>query len=172
MTNTESKKSKVLVTYSEAAIKKALSKYSVKFTVEGVDCRVWQDPDNHTVRNFECGDAADLFFELSAQIEQAIKGCGSKSHIDILDLRKFAIKHIQAMIKVEQSLEEAPESERKYKLLELGRFDRASLSPASQRALKWAGEEWKKMGIISGTDEEIVDEYVDRLLREQTEKSN
>ena len=178
MSTTELKipQAEFLLTYSEAAIKKALSKYSFKFTVDGVDCRVWQDPDDNTYRCFDCGNAAELFSELTAQIEQSIKGCGSKTHIDILDLRKFAIKHIQAMIKVEQALEEAPESERQYKLLTLRLIDRESLSPAEQCALevmKEGGEELKKLGTIIGTpDEQIVDEYVNRLakLRDKTEK--
>ena len=156
MANTESKipEAEFLLTYSEAAIKKALSKYSFKFTVDGVDCRVWQHPDDNTYRYFDCGNAAELFSELTAQIEQAIKGCGSKTHIDILDLRKFAIKHIQAMIKVEEALEEAPESERQYKLLNLRLIDRESLSPAEQCALevmKEGREELKKLGTIIGT---------------------
>src|SRR6202048_525135 len=98
------------------------------------------------------------------------------THIGILDLRKFAIKHIQAMIKVEQALEEAAESERQYKLLNLRMIDRESLSPAAECALegrKEGGEELKKRGTIIGTpDEEIVDEYVNRLtkLRDKTEK--
>ena len=70
MTNTESKipEPDFLLTYSKAAIKKALSKYSFKFTVDGVDCRVWQDPDDNTYRYFDCGNAAELFSELTAQI--------------------------------------------------------------------------------------------------------
>jgi hypothetical protein len=181
MSTTESKipQAEVLLTYSEAAIKNTLSKYSFKFTVDGVDCRVCQDPDNNNYRYFDCGNAAELLSELAAQIEQSIKGCGSKTHIDILDLRKFAIKHIQAMIKVEQAFEEAPESERQYKMLNLRLIDRESLSPAEQCALevmKEGGKELKKLGTIIGMpDDEIVDVDTQTILakqREKTEKPN
>jgi hypothetical protein len=113
MSNVDTKRMKgeLWVTYSEAAYKKAYSKYSFEFTIHGVAYRVWYDLEKDTTF-FDCGDKADTLFPLTEEIDRLIYEGHSKNRIDIIDLHKFVCKHLRTMIKVLQEMQRAPASER------------------------------------------------------------
>jgi hypothetical protein len=105
--NTESKLHEVDPIYFEDDLKKAYSKYSFNYTINGTACRTWYDSDEE-VAHFDGGNAGEFLFQLTMEIERSIEECGAKSGIDIHDLRKFALKHVQAVIRVDNGLRRAP----------------------------------------------------------------
>jgi hypothetical protein len=129
MSNTECKlqEADLQVSYSDTALKKAYSKYSFHFKIDGDACRTWFDPEKD-LAFFDCGDTGEQLYELSREIERVIEECVSKTSIDILDLRKFALKHIQAMIRVEKELQKAPASERRWEVVKSKPIDLDKLS--------------------------------------------
>jgi hypothetical protein len=93
--------------YFEDDLKKAYSKYSFNYTINGTACRTWYDSDGE-VAHFHGGTAGEFLFQLTMEIERSIEECSAKSGIDILDLRKFALKHVQAVIRVNNGLRRSP----------------------------------------------------------------
>jgi hypothetical protein len=119
MSNTECKlqEADLQVSYSDTALKKAYSKYSFHFKINGDACLTWYDPEKDQLAFFNCGDDGEPLRQLAREIERAIEECESKTSIDVLDLRKFACKHLQAMVKVEKELQKAPASERRWEVV-------------------------------------------------------
>jgi hypothetical protein len=181
MSNTESKfhEADVMVTYSDAALKKAYLKYSFDFTIDGDACRTWYDPEKD-VACFDCGDAGEELYQLSREIERAIKECESKSCIDILELRKFALKHIKAMIRVEKELQNAPASERRWEVLKSKPLDLDKLSLEEQCIWEVAQEQIEKAenegavgnGAPGDITYTVTKEMVEAKMREKTQKQN
>jgi hypothetical protein len=95
------------MTYSEAAINKAYSKYSFGFNLDGVACRAGYDPQKSKLYIDGPATGSELL-DLAVQVDRAIHQ--SESDLDPLDVRKFLCKHLRAMIKVEQELQRAPVS--------------------------------------------------------------
>lgn len=93
--------------YFEPDLHKAYSEYAFNFTIDGAPCRTWYDPEKE-VAHFDAGDAGESLFQLMIEIERSLEECFEKSDVDILDLRKFALKHLQAMIRVTKKLQRAP----------------------------------------------------------------
>jgi hypothetical protein len=93
--------------YFEADLHKAYSEYAFNFTIDGAPCRTWYDPEKEVV-HFDAGDAGESLFQLMIEIERSIEKCFEKSDVDHLDLRKFALKHLQAMIRVGKKLQRVP----------------------------------------------------------------
>jgi hypothetical protein len=172
MSNIESKFSEadLLMTYSKAALKKAHLKYSFDFSIAGAACRTWYDPEKDGAY-FDCGDGGESLFQLTREIERAIEECGSKSDIDILDLRKFVFKHVQAMIRVEKELQRTPASERHWKVLDAKPIDLEKLSLEKQCLLEVLHEQVEKAeseGTV-GDGYTITKEMVDAKMREKLE---
>jgi hypothetical protein len=118
MSNADSKcmKGELWVTLSDAAIKKAHSKYSFEFAIHGVAYRAWYDPKTD-MTYFDCGEKADALFQLTEEINRLIYEGHMEAQINIIDLHKFVCKHLRAMTKVVQELQLAPASERRYEVL-------------------------------------------------------
>jgi hypothetical protein len=96
-----------------AAIKRAFLNYSFGFTLHGVACRSWFDPETDEAC-FDCDDTAEGLFHLAQDLERLIDKSDLLSRVDLLELRKYLCKHLQAMIKVERELHR---SKRRYELL-------------------------------------------------------
>src|ERR1700730_13500123 len=125
MSNVESKFATAYVqaSYSAAALKRAWSKYSFNYKIGGEAFRAWYDSntgevglwgtsyDSNTGAVDYEADEADVLFNLTTKIDRVIRESHSESYIDVLDLRRFACKHLQAMIKVDKKLQRAPASE-------------------------------------------------------------
>jgi hypothetical protein len=167
MSNTPSKfhTATVRVTYSKPVLEKAWLKYSFDFTIDEVPCRTWYDPEND-VSCFDCGDAGEQLHQLTQHVEQCIKECGAASEIDTFDLRKFACKHLQAMIKVEKELQRAPASERHCKVLNSEPVDVEKLSLEEQCVLEVLQEQIEKVddGMLDGATCTITKEMVDAKM--------
>src|SRR6478735_6588060 len=93
-------------TYSETTLKKAWSKYSFEFKIDGVTCQAGYD---RQLEKFyaecpetapEASELAHKVFGLAEKVELVMRQ--SNSDLDPLDARKFLCKHLRAMIKVEQ----------------------------------------------------------------------
>src|SRR5262249_11254368 len=112
-------------TYSDAVLKKAWSKYSFDFKVDGVACHAWYD---HQKRRCcaEWPDNAAGLFDLAEEVDHIIRQ--SKADLDPLDIHKFLCKHLRAMMKVEQELQRAPLSERCLELLDSKPIDMNDMS--------------------------------------------
>jgi hypothetical protein len=176
MSNTPSKfhTATVQLTYSEAARKNAWSKYSFDFTFDGKTWRTWYDPENEAIC-FDCGDAAEELHQLVQKIDDALADCEAKLEVDVLDARKFAFKHLQAMIKVEKELQRSPMSERRYEVVESKPLDMEKLSFEQQCIAEVMREEIEKqkttfdengVGDVTYT---ITKEMVEAKMREKSE---
>jgi hypothetical protein len=115
--------------YSDAALQRAWSKYSFNYKIDGEAGRTWYDSNTGKVglcrtwydsttgkAPFEYEEEeAQVLFKLTQEIDRVIRESHSEAYIDVFDLLRFACKHLQAMIKVEQELQRAPASERCHK---------------------------------------------------------
>jgi hypothetical protein len=116
---------------------------------------------------FDCGDAGESLFQLKQEIEQSIKQCYAKLDINLLDLRKFVFRHLQAMIKVEKELERSPVSERSYKLVKP--VDVEKLSLKGQCFYELFQEQLDKHTADgTGGDVIITEEMIEAKMREKT----
>jgi hypothetical protein len=176
MSNTPSKlhTATVQMTYSKPVLKKAWLKYSFGFTIDGDAYRTWQDPEKEVVC-FDCGDVGEQLHQLTQQIEQSINECGANSEIDTFDLRKFACKHLQAMIKVEKELQCAPASEHRWEVLNTTLLDLEKLSLEEQCMFEVVQEQLEKqkttfdengLGDVTYT---VTKEMVEAKMREKSE---
>jgi hypothetical protein len=95
-------------TYSDAALRKAWSKYSFEFKLDGVACHACYDPQSNDLCMDVPHEGAGLL-DLAERVDAIIRE--SKGDLDPLDLRRFLCKHLRAMIKVLQELRHAPVAE-------------------------------------------------------------
>jgi hypothetical protein len=102
-----------LVHYSKEVLKKACEKYSFEFTIHGVKYRAWFDPKTEEIC-FNCGEMAEALDWLSEKISQLMLAINLSDHIDIVDLHKFACKHLEANIERLEKLKRAPISDQQY----------------------------------------------------------
>jgi hypothetical protein len=176
MSNTECKlqEADLQVSYSDTALKKAWLKYSFDFTIDGKACRTWYDPEND-LECFDCGDAAEFLYQLTQKIEKSIAECGAKLEVDVLDVRKFAFKHLQALIRVEKKLQRSPMSERRYEVVDSKPLDMEKLSFEEQCMVEVMQEQLEKqkttfdengLGDVTHT---ITKEMVEAKMREKSE---
>jgi hypothetical protein len=156
------------VTYSETALKKAYLKYSFDFAIDGEAHRAWYDPGEDAAL-FDCGDAGESLFQLTREIEKALEQCGSKSDIAIIDLRKFALKHVQAMIRVDEELQRTPASERHWKVLNATPVDLEKLSLEEQCLLEVLREQVDKAESEGAVGEGAPGEKVYYITKEMVE---
>jgi hypothetical protein len=135
-------------TYSEAALTKALAKYSFDFKVDGASCHAAYD---RQLEHFyaECPESvpeasklADKVFGLAQKVELCISK--SETGLDKIDARKFLCKHLRTMIKVDQELRRAPVSERRYEVLKSEPIDTEKLSLEEQCLLEVIQEQIDK----------------------------
>jgi hypothetical protein len=90
---------------SDPATKKAMSKYSFDFTIDGAAHRAWYDPEKDDLF-FDCGsDCEESLGQFMIHLGQLIKLYAAESDIDELELQKFAWKHLKADIKVKKVLD-------------------------------------------------------------------
>jgi hypothetical protein len=143
-------------------------KYSFDFTIDGEACQTWCDPENNRVC-FDCGNLAEFLNQLTLKIDRAIKQCESKSEIDILDVRKFALKHIEAMIRVEKELQGAPDSERHFELLNSKPVDVEKLSDEERCMFEVLEEQLEKAESDGAVGEGVVGDRVYTITKEMVE---
>jgi hypothetical protein len=134
-------------TYSETTLKKAWSKYSFEFKIDGVTCQAGYD---RQLEKFyaecpetapEASELAHKVFGLAEKVELVMR---QSNGLDQLDARKFLCKHLRAMIKVEQELQRAPASERRYELSNSKPIDTEGASLEDQCFLEVIQEQSEK----------------------------
>jgi hypothetical protein len=102
------------------------------------------------------------------EIELAVKQCDAGRDIDVPDLRKFACKHLQAMIKVEKELQRAPASDCHCKVLNSEPVDVEKLPLEEQCVMEvLQGQIEKAGGAFDGATYTITKEMVDAKMREK-----
>jgi hypothetical protein len=97
-----------------------------------------------------------------------------------LELRKFALKLIQAMIRVEKELQNAPASERRWEVLKSKPLDLDKLSLEEQCIWEVAQEQIEKAenegavgnGAPGDITYTVTKEMVEAKMREKTQKQN
>jgi hypothetical protein len=91
-------------TYSAEAERKAKLKYSFNFTMDEDRYRVWYNSDKDIIC-FDCDSYCERSLrEFVLALAQLIKLYAGMYDIDDLDLRKFAVKHFKAAMKVAKEL--------------------------------------------------------------------
>jgi hypothetical protein len=158
MKNVESKCKEGIVreTYSDAALRKAWSKYSFRFKIDGVTCRAGYDPQENKLYIDGPATGAELLY-LVDKLEVMIRE--SKSDLNSLDIRRFLWKHLRAMMKVEQELQRASVSERRFELLDSEPVDMEEMSLADQCLLEVIEEQSKKANqaaVANGTPDDVT----------------
>jgi hypothetical protein len=88
----------------QKAERQAILKYSFNFTTDGDRYRVWYDPDKDAICTDCDSDTEESLREFALALEQLIKEYAGISDIDDLDLKKFAVKHLKATMKVDKEL--------------------------------------------------------------------
>jgi hypothetical protein len=89
---------------SDPATKKAMSKYSFDFTIDGADHRAWYDPEKDDVC-FDCGsDCEESLGQFMVHSTELIRFCAAESDIAELILKNFARKHLNAGFKVQKAM--------------------------------------------------------------------
>jgi hypothetical protein len=169
MSNVESKFATAYVqeSYSDAVLKRAWSKYSFNYKIDGEACHTWYDSNTGKV-GFDYEEEAEELFNLTEEIDRVIRESHSKADIDVLDLRKFACKHLRAMIKVEQELQRAPASERCYKASNVKPIDMDKLSLEEQCVLEALQEQIEKAN-PPGSNECRPDDVTYTITKEMVE---
>ena len=97
--------------------------------------------------------------------------------VDVLDVRKFACKHLQALIRVEKELQRSPMSERRYEVLDSKPLDLEKLSFEEQCMFEVVQEQLEKqkttfdengLGDVTHT---ITKEMVEAKMRDKSQSS-
>jgi hypothetical protein len=154
--------------YSDAALKRAWSKYSFNYKIDGEARHTWYDSNTSEV-GFDDGKGAEELFNLTEEIDRVIRESHSKADIDVLDLREFACKHLRAMIKVEQELQRAPASERCYKASNVKPMDMDKLSLEEQCVLEVLQEQLEKAESEGAVGEGAPGEKVYTITKEMVD---
>lgn len=158
MQNVESTwtESTVRETYSDAAVAKAMSKYSFGFKIDGVAYHCGYDPQESKLYIEGPATRAELL-DLIEKVEAIFRE--SKLGVDDLDARKFLCKHLRAMMKVKEELRRAPLSERNYEVLDSKPIDMTGLSLEEQCILEVIQEQREKanqVAIGNGTPDDVT----------------
>jgi hypothetical protein len=107
MSNADSKYIGSWVRYSKGTSKKAREKYSFEFTIHDVKYRAWSDPKTGKPC-FDGGEKAEALVWLSEQMDGLMLAINLSDRIHIVDLHKFACKHLAANIERLEELIRAP----------------------------------------------------------------
>ena len=114
-------------TYSGAAWKRAMSKYSFDFEVNGKRYSAWFNPQDDGFYSDCPAPQREGLCEFVAELEQIIRQ--PKPNLDSLTVRKFLWEHLRAMIEVETELLDSPVAECRREFLNLEPGDLKKLSP-------------------------------------------
>ena len=113
--------------------------------------------------------------DLAEKVEAIIPE--SKADLDPLEVRKFLCKHLRAMTKVEQELQRAPASERRFELLDSEPIDMNGMSLEDQCVLEVLQEQSQKanqVAIVNGTPDdvkyEVTAEMVEAKMKEKMQQ--
>jgi hypothetical protein len=143
-------------TYSDAAVAKAMSKYSFEFKIDGVASRAGYDPQKSKL--YIDGPATGSeFIALAEKVEVLIDS--KADDLDPLDVRKFLCKHLRAMTKVGEAFQRAPASERRFELLDSKPIDLTGMSLEDQcilEVLQEQGEKANQAAIADGTPDDVT----------------
>jgi hypothetical protein len=101
------------VKYPDDAEKKAWSKYSFHFQIDGASCRYWYDQKTDDMR-LEGSEKALNLYKITRKVEKLIKEAASTLDLGVIDVRKFLCKHIEARIKVDRVFDRVPMSQRRH----------------------------------------------------------
>ena len=142
-------------TYSGAAWKRAMSKYSVDFEVNGKRYSAWVNPHDGGYYSDCPNPQREGLCEFVAELEQIIRQ--PKPHLDSLTVRKFLCEHLRAMIEVETELLDSPVAECQRELLNSKPVDMEKLSLEEQWLLELMKEEAEKANEagVNGTPNDV-----------------
>jgi hypothetical protein len=86
--------------------------------MNGVAYRVWIDSKT-TEKHFEAHEKLDDLIELIQKVEWVISDCGFSSDFDALEVRKFLLEHMRAMVKVGEESDRLFEAKKQAKKQQL-----------------------------------------------------
>ena len=143
-------------TYSDAAVAKAMSKYSFGFKIDGVAYHCGYDPQESKLYIEGPATRAELL-ELVEKLEVIIRE--AKPDLDLLDVRKFLCKHLRAMTKVGEALQRAPASERRFEVLDSKPVDISGLRLEEQclfEVIQEQSEKANQAAVANGTPDDVT----------------
>lgn len=129
-------------TYSGAAWKRAMSKYSVDFEVNGKRYSAWFNPQDDGFYSDCPNPQREGLYEFVAELERIIRQ--PKPHLDSLTVRKFLCEHLRAMIEVEAEPRDNPVADCQSELLNPKPVDMEKLSLEEQWLFELIKEEADK----------------------------
>jgi hypothetical protein len=168
------KEGTVRETYSDAAVAKAMSKYSFEFKLDGVASRAGYDPQKDKLYIDGPATGSELL-DLAEKVEVIIDS--KADALDPLDVRKFLCKHLRAMIKAGEALQRAPVSERRFELLDSKPMDMERMSLEDQCVLEVIQEQSEKAKqAANGTPDDVTvtvtAEMVEAKMKEKIQQPN
>jgi hypothetical protein len=113
-------------TYSGAAWRKAMSKYSVEFEVNSKRYSAWFNPQDDGFYSDCPAPQREILYGAAAELERIIRQ--PKPRLDSLTVRKFLWEHLRAMIEVETELLDNPVAEYQSEILNPKAIDMENLS--------------------------------------------
>jgi hypothetical protein len=129
-------------TYSGAAWKRAMCRYSVDFEINGKRYSAWVNPHDGGFYSDCPAPQREGLYGAAAELERIISQ--PKPHLDSLGLRKFLYEHLRAMIEVETELLDNPVAECQREFLNAKPVDMEELSLEEQWLFELIKEEAEK----------------------------
>jgi len=156
-------------TYSGAAWKRAMCRYSVDFEVNGKRYSAWVNPHDGGYYSDCPNPQREGLCEFVAELEQIIRQ--PKPHLDSLSVRKFLCEHLRAMIEVETELLDSPVAECQRELLNSKPVDMEQLSLEEQWLLELMTEEAEKANAagVNGTPSDVYYTLTPDILKAKME---
>jgi hypothetical protein len=152
-------------TYAGAAWRRAMSKYSVAFEVNGKGYSAWVNPHDGGYYSDCPNPPREGLCEFVAELEQIIRQ--PKPHLDSLTVRKFLCEHLRAMIEVETELLDNPVAECRSELLNPKPVDMEKLSLEEQWLFELIKEEAEKANEarVNGTPTNLYHKITPDILK-------
>ena len=155
-------------TYSGAAWKRAMCRYSVDFEVNGKRYSAWFNPQDDGFYSDCPAPQREGLCEFVAELEQIIRQ--PKPHLDSLTVRKFLWEHLRAMIKVETELLDSPVAEYQSEILNPKPIDMENLSQEEQFLFELIKEGREKANAagVTGTPSDVYYKITPDMLKART----
>src|ERR1700730_11302579 len=156
-------------TYSGAAWRKAMSKYSVEFEVNSKRYSAWFNPQDDGFYSDCPPPKRKILYGAAAELERIIRQ--PKPRLDSLTVRKFLWEHLRAMIQVETELLDNPVAECQRELLNSKPVDMEKLSLEEQWLLEPIKEEAEKANEarVNGTPTNLYYKLTPDILKARME---
>jgi hypothetical protein len=95
-----------------------VAKYNFKYTMKGVTYHVWIDSKT-AEKHFDAHEKLDELLELIQKVEWVIRDCDFSSDFDALEVRKFLLEHMRAMVEVGEESDRLFEAKKQAKKQQL-----------------------------------------------------